>query len=337
MQRLQEEGEEGMLHSLLSGLPDLFDGEETKAESRETKESKQEPTPVKTEVGDVELPSGDVQADGHPEAITVPQSMKDEPTSGISTTSQDEPKSIVVTPPPVFGALTDVDPLVPSLTDDAEQPLQDNLPSNIFEGAESLSPTNTAEIDEEKPLVSTPPTPPPESDSESDAELFASRTKVSLSSLLLRADELYQSYPPSQPSLCLSETMGPQSVVYTWSEDPSNLPSDDEAEAMVLKPELVVYPYVEPEPSENDEHDEKGKRRRRRKLRKPRRFVVGGRAMVAGAVIVLGVSMAVYGIRSGHVQRYSRGHGWRPWRKMEQVGGILAGAGERIIHGLQEL
>lgn len=330
-QRLQEEGEEGMLHSLLSGLPDLFDGEDMTGELRETQELKHEHTPVKIEVKDVEMPAGDVQEDTHPESNVVLQSINNELTSGISPTPQDELDPIA----PVFGALTDVDPPVPP--GNAEQCPQDNSLSNMSEAAGFSSPTDAAKIDEEKPPVPTPPTPPREPDSQSDTEPSTFRTKISLSSLLMRADELYQSYPPSHPSLHLSETMGPQSVVYTWSEDPSILPSDDEAEAAVLKPELIVYPYVEPEVSEDDERDEKGSKRRRRKLKKSRRFPVGGRTMVAGAVIVLGVSMAVYGVRSGHIQRYSRGHGWRPWRKIEQVGGILVKASERIIHGLQEL
>ena len=307
-----------MLHSLLSGLPVLFDGQETKSELRQTEKVKHEHTPVKIE--SVEIPAGDVEAEAHPESNIVPQ-------SGI----QDELDSIIVTPPSVFAPPIDVDPPVPS--GNADQPLQDN---SVSESTGFSSPANAAEIDEKQP-VSTPLTPPPEPISESDSEHSTFRTQVSLSSLLMRADELYESYPPSQASLGLSETMGPQSVVYTWSEDLLDLPLDDEAEAMVLKPELIAYPYIEPELSEDDELNEKGRKRRRRKLKKPRRFVVGGRAMVTGAIIVLGVSMAVYGLRSGHVQRYTRGHGWWPWKRIEQVGGILVGAGERIMHGLQEL
>ena len=317
-----------MLHSLLSGLPNLVDGEETTGELRETQEVKHEHITVKVNVKN-EIAVGDVQANAHSKSSTVLQSMKDEPTSGISPTPQDP---IVVTAPPAFGAQTNVDPPTPSGS--TEQPLQDNSSSNISEGIGFSSPANAAEIDEGK-QPELPPASPREPDSPSRTVPPTFRTKVCLSSLLIRADELYRSYPPSQPSLHLSETMGPQSVIYTWSEDPSGLLSDDEAEATVLKPELVVHPYIEPEPPEHDEHDEKGRRRRRKKLKKSRRFVVGGRTMVTGAVIALGVSMAVYGVRSGHIQRYSRG--WRLWRKIEQVGGILGRAGERIIHELQEL
>ncbi|KAG6858177.1 hypothetical protein C0991_003389, partial [Blastosporella zonata] len=38
--------------------------------------------------------------------------------------------------------------------------------------------------------------------------------------------------------------MGPQSVIYTWSESFSSLPTDIEAEAMVSCPGLIVYPYI---------------------------------------------------------------------------------------------
>ncbi|KAG6838684.1 hypothetical protein C0991_009574, partial [Blastosporella zonata] len=66
-----------------------------------------------------------------------------------------------------------------------------------------------------------------------------------LSSLLTRADELYALCPPTHPSLSLPHIMGPQSVVYTWSESFSSLPTDTEAEAMVSCPGLIVYPYIE--------------------------------------------------------------------------------------------
>jgi len=144
--------------------------------------------------------------------------------------------------------------------------------------------------------------------------------------------------------------MGPQSVVYTWSQsdyldddgagdgDRQGL-GDDEAESMMLHPELVVYPYIEEHPpslSSDEDQDEKHRRRKMKKLN-PRRFET--RTMVVGAVIVLGVSIgvaAVYGIRAGHGHGHggTGGRGSWSWKKVGgQVGGVLVGASERIVEG----
>ncbi|KAM6503150.1 Rab-GTPase-TBC domain containing protein [Amanita muscaria] len=162
---------------------------------------------------------------------------------------------------------------------------------------------------------------------------------IPLPKILSHSDSLYAQYPPTHPSLRLSLIMGPQSVVFTWSETFSDLPSDTTAEAMTGRPELVVYP-VGPEETEDKEdsgeeedtdtdsdaeyRDEKEKRgrqpkatrkkegtttrrKRRKTIRKKIRKVLGalhfgtqvdGRTMVAGAVVVLGVAMAVYGIKA---------------------------------------
>lgn len=74
-----------------------------------------------------------------------------------------------------------------------------------------------------------------------------------LSSLLTQADALYAQYPPSLPQLKLSSIMGPQSVVYTWSEKEADLPSDATAEAMVLHPDLIVYNYMDVGEEEEEE------------------------------------------------------------------------------------
>lgn len=152
----------------------------------------------------------------------------------------------------------------------------------------------------------------------------AFKPKLSLPLLLSQADALAARFPPSDAGLRLSSIMGPQSVVYTFSVSPSALPSDDEAEAMVRNPGLVVYPQMpfgakeEEESAESDGEWEKGGRKgekgksrekgrgrrqkmkerigekKRRPARRPQTSTV-----VAGAVVVLGVGMAVYGMRRG--------------------------------------
>ncbi|KAK7047337.1 GTPase-activating protein gyp8 [Paramarasmius palmivorus] len=184
------------------------------------------------------------------------------------------------------------------------------------------------------------PQEPSKSPSQSQ-ELPAQATKlhkpaIPLSTLLQQSDTLYEQYPPNHPSLKLklSDIMGPQSVVFTWSENESDLPSDDSAERMVDYPQLVVYPVDDSLDDENKEGDDDSdtaeyshseKRKRRNKLRKRRRPFGKGvldlrdrRTMVAGAVLVLGVAMAVYGVKYGPVGDV-RGspHGLsREWKKI---------------------
>lgn len=110
---------------------------------------------------------------------------------------------------------------------------------------------------------------------------------------------------------------------------------DDEAETMVLHPELVVYPYLERSSplSSSDEGDEKSERRRhrRKKLQKPKSRLFETRTMVVSAVVVLGVSMAVYGIRHTH---HTHGHGGLGLRgSWKKIRGVLFGASERIVDG----
>ncbi|KAG6838371.1 hypothetical protein C0991_012251, partial [Blastosporella zonata] len=170
-----------------------------------------------------------------------------------------------------------------------------------------------------------------------------------LLSLLTRADELYALYPPTHPSLSLWHIMGPQSVIYTWSESFSSLPTDIEAEAMVSCPGLIVYPYIgeyeviEDTASKWEEDKPISKRKRlggnlkgkvKSKLKRFRRVGVDQtKGMVAGAVIVLGIAMAVYGVqmRDRHPGA-GMGLASGTWQKLEEGGGV-AWHGGRGGHG----
>ncbi|KAF7791724.1 hypothetical protein EIP86_002748 [Pleurotus ostreatoroseus] len=198
---------------------------------------------------------------------------------------------------------------------------------------------NTSPLDEST-VQEKVPSPPVRSRSPSPVRVR--RPQVSLSVLLERSDELFALYPPSHPAIALSSIMGPQSVVFTWSENPSELPSDDEAELMVTQPQLVVLPPPPPVASENkegadDEHErEKRHRRHRRRLYKPRRLgamVVERKTVVASAVLVLGVAMAIYGLQTTPERHH--GSASRELRRMSRMfGGVLVGAGERIWDGI---
>ncbi|KDQ49319.1 hypothetical protein JAAARDRAFT_660879 [Jaapia argillacea MUCL 33604] len=83
-----------------------------------------------------------------------------------------------------------------------------------------------------------------------------------------------------------------QSIIRTRSDTPSDLLDDDEAEATVTHPKLIILPYGE-EPDMNDKDEG---RKGRRKSRKPTRLgdVVVQRALVlAKADLNLNVAMAV--------------------------------------------
>lgn len=179
------------------------------------------------------------------------------------------------------------------------------------------------------------------------------KPRLALSSLLRQADELYRKFPPDHPELKLSTIMGPQSVVFTWKESvegerfASGDARDDEAEAMILHPELIVYPDVPELPATGDKESEDesrvdvnhGEKRRRRKSLKPRLLDTRTKTMVAGAIVVLGVAMAVYGIRqrgstSGMLpppmqKRWTQGKQW--------IGSALAGATVKYVQDLTGL
>ncbi|KAI5895523.1 uncharacterized protein SCHCODRAFT_02573227 [Schizophyllum commune H4-8] len=260
---LEEQDEEGMVHSLLSSLPNITDEEDTPKAPPEEDEY----LPLEPDAGE-----------GGTQYATYPVQAVDP--------SEDDGDVTVA----------------------ASIPLPPSRPS---------SPTNLVEN-----RSSTPQGPP--------------RPTIPLSSLLQTADALYAQYPPTHPALHLSSIMGPQSVIFTWN---THIP-DDDAEAMVARPDLVVYPEVDEElearrKEREAARDAKNPRRARRKLHK--RFRVRDRrvVMVAGAVLVLGVAMAVYGQKQGQrgglLDMLRDSESRRHWIQLGGwVGGAVAGVGERI-------
>jgi hypothetical protein len=100
----------------------------------------------------------------------------------------------------------------------------------------------------------------------------------------------------------------------TWSQESPSLPSDDQAEALVVAGiDIVVHEALEP-PSPRKEPGQSAKKGSMRKLRRSETQL-----LVVGAVLVLGVAVAV-GVRSrrGKVD-------WRP------LFDTLGGVGERML------
>ncbi|KAI0754172.1 rab-GTPase-TBC domain-containing protein [Daedaleopsis nitida] len=367
VQVLEEEGEEGMMHSLLTVLPDMYEeGEEpVKSEVEDppgpplTNEIKTEegnpsaPVPGDTPFADVaDIPSS-IPPFSDQESVRTSTSDPQPASSADVSVVAPDPSPTDVLSPDAFIALADTQ-LPESVASNAvveANPSESDLPDSAGDPAVKEEPTELPlpEADDEKPGRKLP-CPEPEAD---EREPRPHRPRISVSALLRDADELFILYPPSHPGIALASVMGPQSVMLTWSERAADLPDDDEAERMVARPELIVLPHVE-EPDDDDDAagalpSEKEKRRgekeererRRRRLRKPRRLtdmVVQRKTMVAGAVLVLGVAMAVYGLNGGLPGTGNGSHrsGFgKEWRKVGRLLGGFVGAGGKVLDGLR--
>ena len=349
---LEAMGEEGMLHSLLSSLPNLYEeGEEADQPPPETKaEDTAAAADEKPEVNG--LPNGDHA----PEVI--------EPTNGV----------LSLTPPPsdIKGKVADrpLPAKIPSVEQESpgdvdavggvptpspnlstnesdrttldERPVVDELPTSSENDATLIDgPITKAESEETKPTpspTSTPPSEPEPGDSDPwpDAPGQPAKARISLSSLLRQADDLLVRFPPSHPKLDLDKIMGPRSTIFTWTES-FPLPSDDELEQYVKTPHLVVLPYVDPveEALRREKEARELERRevvRKRKLRKSlfARANVQKKTMFAGAFLALGIALAVYGIRApGDAARAH--HRGNMKRLLRYVGGLLLAGGDRVV------
>ncbi|KAH9916946.1 rab-GTPase-TBC domain-containing protein [Epithele typhae] len=303
VQLLEDEGEEGMMHSLLTVLPDLYEeGEEAP-----------------------ELPNQDPVPPKHsPEAPSIHAVEGEEAKAPYGR---------------ICGSLGRTDDLPPS-----SQPIDVLATSDESSGATQTTTPELAEeqgaivaeqtgLSGEEPGPATIPVP-------DDVVLLEASSPVLVEAPVdlehttgperephreLDAETIIDAPTPSTRAsprrACtrLPTILGPQSAMRTWSERAADLPDDDEAEAMGARPELVVLP--------------------RRKLRKPRRLtdiVLQRRTMVAGAVIVLGVAVAVYGLSAG-VAPGGNGHPRHSMGKKmgKLVGGMFVGAG-RVLDGFRK-
>ncbi|KAJ7504469.1 rab-GTPase-TBC domain-containing protein [Mycena galericulata] len=260
VERLKEEGEEGMMHSLLSALPEIVD-DDNASPDEETK-SKEEP--VSEDVTRAEAAVSEVEQEALDplEAREVLQGVIGDHPSDIPELKGSD----------LSGEGTTGDPdLFP-----AEPQAESTSDTKV-----DISPSPSMNASTEK-LESSP-----------NRRKVAKPKPQALTDILSLSDALYRAHPPTDPSLQLSSIMGPQSVVFTWSSRLSDMPANDEAECMVQHLDLIVYP--EPPVGEND--GEKIPKRRRKRLNK--RVGTGTVGILVGAGLVLGVAVAVsvYGAR----------------------------------------
>ncbi|KAG5651878.1 hypothetical protein H0H81_007072 [Sphagnurus paluster] len=334
LRELEEEDEDegiGMAHSLLSGLPHLVDTEELRNDAEDVQVEEDTMVSVKLEV----------QSEAQDETLKMEEKIEEPGDMGDVTKAEDSKAEEPQDP-------DSIDHLSMAQTEDSTE--QNALNPHLEEKTEPADP--------ETPLASTETMKPSKSSSPVPARHSFSTT---LTALLTHADAMYLQYPPTHPELALAHIMGPQSVVHTWSESPRELPRDDEAEAMVGVPSLVVYPYIDDDSidvgTDGEWEDEKktqvakqkqknkGKLRRKaqralaRLMRRERRTGV----MVAGAVVVLSVAMAVYGVRFRGTHAGAgvygfvgpEGQGTREWKMKFAgwVGAAVVGVMGRVFSG----
>ncbi|KAI5116992.1 hypothetical protein M0805_001489 [Coniferiporia weirii] len=338
--QMEKEGEEGMLHSLLSSLPELSDGDSICDEEIET--------------GTTDGGGNDNVLDG---SLTVDR-VKTEENHSIETGT-------------MYGSVEDSnhhgggDRRGEASSSDLSglQPSNTALDGEIFQEAQNETKAE-ASLPTEEPLsmalgstespgrsspgseASSVPAPPSRSPSSlsNTSPSHPPHSKIPLASLLEHADTLMELYPPEHPSLHLSSIVGPQSVIFTWSEDPHNMATDAEAELMVTHPELVILPFVDPDDlPETKETGGKGPDatagRRRRKLRRkwhPRHLGVrlDKKTVLTGAVVALGVAAAIYSMRTkgGHGSVLDVVRAEKGWRKTGKwISGLLIGGNERLL------
>lgn len=327
-----------MLHSLLASLPTLYNEEESPILSTELtsrKHEEPEDTFVKEEEKIISPSNQETMAalegatnDSEPDNKNKSEELKSK------VEAEDE----------------DITKTSNKAVEEAQTSLDSNSNDSNVLGGDSLS----------EALSSKPPSRPPSSLSDASFPR-AKAPKIFLPALLKETDELLAKFPPTHPSLHVSSIIGPQSVINTWSENPHDLASDEEAEAMVTHPELVVLPFVDPDElaakgsdstgySEDSDTGRSPSGRHRRKLRKPRRphrfghmrhfgVQLDKKTVLTGAVVALGVAAAVYSMRGkpgaatagqGGVYEYVRGA--KAWRKAAQwVSGAVIGGNEELL------
>ena len=201
---------------------------------------------------------------------------------------------------------------IPAVGDQATLSQPGTSISTIRSDPSGLASPDPADIPLPPSPVSTSPASP------IPAESSHSQSMYSLLSVMRLSDELFfDRFPPSTPDLYLTRILGPASAMRTWAQESALLPSDDQAEALVVAgTDIVVREALEP-PSHEKEPQQ---RPRKGRMRKSRRSET--RLLVVGGVLVLGVAVAV-GIRS------RRGGGeMADWRALFDT---VSAVGERML------
>ena len=345
---MEEEGEDGMLHSLLTQLPELSDGHDGQVNE--------------------DLNSTKIIPDLHVRSNGVAEKVSDQlPQIEAEMVDPDLPQPAPEEPNQQLTESTTAVEASPG--DDRQGEESENLQqseSHLLEQSVTSQPSHNLESPSQPPFdrsgESSTPSQPPRSSSPTPSHASTSsyfsrhvspkRTMVSLPDLLTQADTLYAQYPPALPELHIRDILGPQSVIHTWSEDPDELPSDDEAEKMATHTSLIVLPFVDPDDVANESDDDSAEKMSRSASKKKRRARHRGwrrkfpalhldkKTFFTGAVVTLAVAVAVYSCSS----RSSRAHDalCRSLSKSERLtkaarvaSRFVTGGAERVMEGLK--
>ncbi|CAG8563936.1 16841_t:CDS:2 [Acaulospora colombiana] len=328
VRQLYEAGDEGMLHALLCNLPEISDDSSTEDEPSGITPKKEEP-----EISLASMSQDSSHTDERTDTDVRSLSPNDLSTSqswtavGASTASisseswtpAESTKAESIPSPGLSPTLPAISPV------NTNKPNLDSLVD--FPPLEPSSPLESSFVEEKPPLSHSV------TDSIADIQVPTSERKqrLQLTQLLAEADRIFQEHPPS--SIQVSQIMGPQSVIFTWSQlnrksntevksgsslwmgTVHDVISDDMAEKMVLRPELVVRPWKDPDEEAMEREVEESKLQRQRRNQKKIQqkghsmdlFGTGrGSVIVIGGVVVvaaLGVVIAVYG-RDGEWKRW---------------------------------
>jgi TBC1 domain family member 20 len=332
VKQLYEAGDEGMLHALLCNLPEISDDSSFNHESASVTPKKEEPEHSIASMSQDSSHTDDVRSLS-PNDLSTSQSWTavGASTASISSESWTAAESTRADSIPSPG----LSPTLPAMSPaNASESHSLNLDSLVeFPPLESSSPIDSSYV-EEKPPVSRSVT---ESIAEIEVPKPGRKQRLQLSQLLAEADRIYGEHPPS--SIQVSQIMGPQSVIFTWSQmngRPSpevkagspvwmgiakDMISDDMAEKMVLRPELVVRPWKDPDEEAVEREAEEARQQRQHRDHKkvskkaqPTDLFGGGKGsviVIGGMVVVvaLGVVIAVYS-KDGEWKRWI---GRSPW------------------------
>lgn len=245
-------GDEGMIHSILTGLPKFADY--SKAHNDDQAQPVPEPA---TAVPGYSVTTPPLRSANDSSLV---DDMSDSRTH-IGASLSDMPSTRAVESPPVSPLLQPEKSISASLS-----------------ASTSLDP---ADIPLPPSAASTPPGSP------KLAKSTHSQPAYSLLEVFLLADELFSQFPPDTPELRLSHTLGPASVMRTWAEDVKSLLSDDQAEALVVAGvDIVVREEFEP----SSQKKQRAKKGGMRKVRMGEaRLLVVGAVLVLGAAVVVGI------------------------------------------------
>jgi TBC1 domain family member 20 len=317
--RLSEGGDEGMIHSVLTGLPEFSDYCKDQNHDRGYGvQPHPEPATIAVEPSnpnDTSFPKGvdDAPLTCKPSESQCSTSEADlhlnaplpSPTLGSSLS----PSARTVSDSPAHSVpLGDDDTGFPAVSGDNSVPRA--VPQLVSTPASALDPSD---IPLPPSAASTRTTSPTRAESHHSPPLY------SLLSVFILADVLFTRFPPNTPELRLTRTLGPKSAMQKWAQDAALLPSDDQAEAFVVAADdIVVREALVPDSKELRQTEKKiGARKAKRGEAK---------LLITGAVLVLGVAVAfgVHARRGGGIGK-GRETDWRA------LIGAFGALGERVM------